>query len=56
MRLNLVTAVMFVMGRLGIWEPYLHFVDSILKLLDNACYEEFGPLWWETMEDLESMI
>jgi len=35
-------AVMHVMGRLGIWEPYLIFVQKVLNVLDRACEEEFG--------------
>lgn len=53
MRLSILMAVMYVMGRLGLWAPYTHFMQSVLNALDRACYEEFGPLWWEGLDDLE---
>jgi len=54
MRLGLLMACMYVMGRLGLWAPYGRMVDMVLKLLDQACYEEWGPLWWEGLDDLEA--
>ena len=53
MRLSILMAVMHVMGRLGLWDPYLHFIQTFLDLLDDAAYEEFGPLWDEGMYDIE---
>lgn len=54
MRLNVVMAVIYVMGRLGIWAPYLRFVQNFLNMLDKACEEEFGIPWQETLDDLEA--
>jgi len=53
MRLSLVMAVMYVLGRLGLWSPYLRMVGDFLKLLDRACEEEFGLPWQEGLVDLE---
>ncbi len=53
MRLSIVMAVMHVMGRLGLWAPYLHFVQSVLNLLDRACEEESGPMWDVGLYDVE---
>ena len=53
MRLNVVMAVMYVMGRFGVWRPYLVFIDRVLNLLDTACEEEFGPMWQDSMPDME---
>jgi len=53
MRLSIVMAVMHVMGRLGLWAPYLHFVQSVLNLLDRACEEEWGPPPLEGLYDME---
>ena len=55
MRLNIVMAVMHVIGRLGVWRPYLVFIDRFLKMLDQACEEEWGPLPLDEMEDMEIM-
>ena len=56
MRLSLLMAVMYVMGRLGIWKPYLRFIEVFLSYLDNAVYEEIGPLWQESLFDLEAGV
>jgi len=53
LKLSIVMAVMHIMGRLGLWEPYLHFVQSVLNLLDRACEEEWGPLPLEGLYDIE---
>ncbi len=34
MRLSIVMAVMYVMGRFGVWEPYLRFTQMVLDILD----------------------
>ncbi len=47
-KLGVVMAVMHVMGRLGLWAPYLHLVDNILKALDRACEEAWNYVWWDT--------
>ena len=47
MRLSLLMAVMHVMGRLGIWGPYLRFIDMFLNYLDDVCYETWGNIWWD---------
>jgi len=54
MRLGLLMAVMYVMGRLGLWAPYGRMVDMVLKLLNQACYEEWGPTWQESLDNLEA--
>ncbi len=48
MRLSIVMAVMCVMGRLGLWAPYLRLVDNTLKALDRACEEAFGDIFWDS--------
>ena len=56
MRLSIVMAVMYVMGRLGVWEPYLRFVEMILNVLDRVCEEEFGLPWQEEMYNMEAEL
>ncbi len=47
-KLGVVMAVMHVMGRLGLWAPYLRLVDNTLKALDRACEEAWDYVWWDT--------
>jgi len=56
MRLSFVMSTMHVMGRLGLFKPYLLFIERILNILDVACEEEFGPLWQDSLDDLEAGI
>ena len=53
MRLSIVMAGMHVFGRLGLFKPYLHVIDSILRMLDTACEEEWGIPWQESLPDME---
>lgn len=55
MKLSIVMATMHVMGRLGVWRPYLVFIDRVLKVLDQACEEEWGPLPLDGLYELEEM-
>lgn len=56
MRLSLVMAGMYVFGRLGLFKPYLHVIGGILRLLDNACEEEWGIPWQESLPNMEAEI
>lgn len=53
MKLSLLMAIMHVMGRLGLWKPYLWWIQKWIDYLDQACEEEFGPFWDEGLYDVE---
>ena len=56
-KLGIVMAVMHVMGRLGLWAPYLRMTQMVLNTLDRACEEAWDFVWWDIgLYDIEEKV